>query len=107
LTTKAILAHDSKMRRRSRAIRYGVIQATVALTVLMTGQALADDAGTKAAGSSRQVVATTPSPRDRLAPDPVTFNAVRCLGFSIEGPIDRDRLTRDDSDKSLDYLMNF
>jgi len=48
LTTKAILAHDSKMRRGSRAIRYGVIQAAVALT--MTGQALADDSLAPAAG---------------------------------------------------------
>jgi len=84
------------MRRGSRAIRYGVIQAAVALTVLMTGQALADDAGTKAAGTSRQVVATTPSPRDRLAPDPVTFNAVLCTrGFDISCPPARDRLAPD------------
>jgi hypothetical protein len=91
-------------------LRQGVISTAVALTALLSGEALADDPEMKAAGGSR--VVATPSPRDPLAPDRVSFSLV--AGFSpsanewrIDCSLDRDRLTRDPCYMGLDYLVNF
>lgn len=82
------------------------------LAVLLTAQAQADDAGTRTAGGSWQVVPITPAARDRLAPDRVGFSLVAEFShiwneLRIDGPLDRDRLTRDACGINLGYLINF